>query len=212
MALRLVLILLCQLCLLGLGSAVPLSALDALDKLIRKRATLPNDDPFYQAPDGFDSQPPGTILRSRAAPTSITLTNTSPLNLKAAIQILYRTQNSVGQPEATVMTVLIPYNANVNHLYSYSYFSDAAYNACSPSIALQVGVSSDNTFVQRQTANLVIALQQGYIVTVADDEGPQAAFAAGLGQAYATMDSIRAALASTSITGLSATATTTITG
>jgi len=94
--------------------------------------------------------------------------------------LLYRTQNSVGAPEATVVTVIVPYKANASQLFALAFFTDAAYNGCNPSIALQTGSRLDNAFATLQTANIVAALDQGWIVSVADDGGPQAAFPSGL--------------------------------
>jgi hypothetical protein len=113
--------------------------------------------------------------------------NTPPINLKGAYQLLCRTQNSVGQPEATVITVLVPYNAKPSNLFALSFFTDAAYNGCNPSIALQLGSRLDNLFTSLQTANIVAALDQGCIVSVADDGGPQAAFSSGLQVGQATL-------------------------
>lgn len=70
----------------------------------------------------------------------------------------------------------------------------------------------DSAFTQVQVAEIVLALDQGWYVSVADDEGPQAAFASGLQEGYSTLDSIRAALQSESITGLQSDAITTMTG
>src|ERR1700759_4492336 len=69
-------------------------------------ATLLNDE-FYKEPPGYERIPLGGILRSRPAPFPIKLVKYLTLKPKAAWQILYRTQNSVGEPEATVVTLLV---------------------------------------------------------------------------------------------------------
>lgn len=83
----------------------------------------PYIDDFYKPPSGYESAAPGSILRHRAVPNPISLDNKTPIKVEAAWQLLYRTQNSVGDPEATVVTVLVPHNAKRNNLFIYSYFS-----------------------------------------------------------------------------------------
>jgi hypothetical protein len=95
---------------------------DSLDTASRA-LVMPDDDAFYKAPPGFESTAPGTILRYRPVPNPITLDNKGAVKLKAAWQILYRTQNSLGNPIATVTTVLEPKNAKRNNLFGYNFFS-----------------------------------------------------------------------------------------
>ena|ERR1700761_5170824 len=89
------------------------------------RATLlPDQDPFYKAPaNTLQSTKLGSIIRYRPVPNPITIDNQKAIYPKAAWQLLYRTQNSVGEPEATVVTVLIPEKAKSNNLFSFQYFS-----------------------------------------------------------------------------------------
>ncbi|KFZ11785.1 hypothetical protein V502_07397 [Pseudogymnoascus sp. VKM F-4520 (FW-2644)] len=75
----------------------------------RQTVLLPDVDPFYAAPAGLSSAKPGDILRSRPVPYPIAAFNTAVVNLKDAYQILYRTTDSNGQPEAAMTTLLIPY-------------------------------------------------------------------------------------------------------
>jgi hypothetical protein len=83
----------------------------------------PNEDDFYRPPQGYEKAAPGTILRHRPTPLPITLDNKAGINIKAAWQLLYRTQDSTGKPEATVTTILVPHNAKRGNLFSYSWFS-----------------------------------------------------------------------------------------
>lgn len=80
-------------------------------------------DAFYKAPRGFESAKPGTILNYRRVPNPITIDNINPINLQGAWQLLYRTQNSVGEPIATVVTVLVPFNAKSGNLFAESFFA-----------------------------------------------------------------------------------------
>lgn len=111
--------------LLILGTVLAID--DAVDPLPRTGAArstlLPDEDDFYKPPLGFEKQAVGSILRSRTTPNSITLNNIDAIRVKESWQLLYRTQNSVEEPTATVVTVIVPYRAKPNHLFSYSYFS-----------------------------------------------------------------------------------------
>jgi hypothetical protein len=92
------------------------------------RATvMPDDDAFYKPPPGFETTAPGSILRYRPVPNPITLNNKDAVKPKAAWQILYRTQNSLGKPIATVTTVLQPFNGKRNNLFGYNFFSVRLY-------------------------------------------------------------------------------------
>jgi hypothetical protein len=88
-----------------------------------KNGTLPENDDFYKAPPGFEKAAAGTILRSRRVPGSITIENSIPINVQAAWQLQYRTQNSVGNPEASIVTVLVPHNAKPGNVFMYAYYT-----------------------------------------------------------------------------------------
>jgi hypothetical protein len=111
--------------LLILKSAFALdNAIEPSPRASSLRSTLlPDEDDFYKPPPGFEKYPLGSIIKSRPTPNSITLNNVDAIKVKEAWQLLYRTQNSVEEPTATVVTVIIPYRAKPDHLFSYSYFS-----------------------------------------------------------------------------------------
>lgn len=205
-------VLYCVLPLLGLCLSAPVANSSSGIIGFNRAVTPPSQDPFYTPPSGYEAAALGTILNSRPVPNPLTLDNITPINVKGAWQLLYRTQNSLGNPEATVVTVIEPNNAKTNHLFSFQYFVDSADPACNPSLAVQQLTRVDNTLTQVQIAVAVLALDQGWYVSIADDEGPQAAFGSGLQFGYATLDSIRAALQSESITGLQSDAITTLSG
>src|SRR5258708_35658362 len=78
----------------------------AHEELQRKtRPVLPADDPFYRPPAGFEHAEPGTVLRSRVV--ELAFLGLIPQRF-AATQLLYRTTDMHGAPEATVTTVLVP--------------------------------------------------------------------------------------------------------
>lgn len=80
---------------------------------------MPQDDPFYTPPAGYESAKVGDILASRSV--KIAAFSKLPQNLKAAYQLLYRTVDINGNPAATVQTVMVPYNARKNPMRILSY-------------------------------------------------------------------------------------------
>ncbi|KAG5950062.1 hypothetical protein E4U58_001789, partial [Claviceps cyperi] len=75
-------------------------------------AILPTDDPFYAVPENLADVRPGTILRHRRPPAPIAAFRVARQNLKDTYQILYRTTDNFGNATATVLTVLVPFNAD----------------------------------------------------------------------------------------------------
>lgn len=174
----------------------------------RSSPIYPSDDPFYSPPDGYESSAPGSILRSRTVPNPLSLLTVLPIKIQGAYQLLYRTTDSLGNAQAAVTTVIIPHNADTTKLLSYQFAEDASWVNCAPSYALQNGAEFLNTGSSVAEILLVIAaLDQGWIVNTPDYEGPQAAFTSGIQAGQATLDSVRAALASGDITGVSSSAT-----
>lgn len=182
----------------------------ALPPTPRIRATPlePSSDPFYAPPAGYESAAPGAILRSRPVPNPLALGTVVPINIQGAYQLLFRSTDSLGNPQAAVTTVIVPHNADPTKLLSYQIAEDAAWINCAPSYVLQ----KSSTFANGGTSPIellliIAALDQGWIVNTPDYEGPQAAFTSGIQAGQATLDSVRAALASGSITGVSSSAT-----
>jgi hypothetical protein len=84
---------------------------------------------------------------------------------------------------------------------------------------MQAGTREDSTAIQMQAVMVITALNEGYYVSIADDLGTKAAFckswpklvkehvsrttAAGFGNGYRSLDSIRAVKQSGHITGIS---------
>lgn len=170
----------------------------------RSSPLLPSDDPFYTPPAGYESSAPGTILRSRNVPNALAIGSILPVNVQGAYQLLYRSTDSLGNPQATVTTIIVPYDADPNKLLSYQIAEDGAWINCAPSYAIQKGsnILDDGTGTVEMLL-IIAALDQGWIVSTPDYEGPQAAFTSGIQAGQAVLDSVRAALASGSITGIS---------
>ena len=194
-------------------SAAPVTG--PADGLVDARAAapiVPSQDPFYQPPSGYENSAPGTILRSRQVPVPVAFYSFDPVNVKGAYQLLYRTTDSHGNPEAAVTTIIEPYNADPAKLVSYQTAEDAPFVNCAPSYTFELGSTDFGDGQKIELLLILAALNKGYYVNTPDYEGPKAAFAAGIQAGHATLDSIRAALASNKVTGLSSQARTTLWG
>ncbi|GIJ90091.1 hypothetical protein Asppvi_009041 [Aspergillus pseudoviridinutans] len=164
---------------------------------------LPSEDPFYIPDDDSWSQlPPGTILNSRNV-TIASLLPGFPSKAKA-FQVLYVTRDVHEQPAHTVTTIVVPQRPKFDRLLSFQIAYDSPDINCSPSYGIQFGVDGTAaTWNRNQLSYLLPYLQQGPIVNIPDYEGSNAAFTVGPQSAYQTLDSIRAALNSAHLTGLS---------
>jgi hypothetical protein len=134
----------------------------------------PSQDPFYQPPAGFENASPGTALGSRPVPNPLAAFNIAKLNLAAAYQILYRTSDSHGNPEASVTTLMIPYNSDPTKLLSYQVAEDSAFLDCAPSYAFQQ-TATRNLSSQAEMLPMAAALNRGWYVNTLDYEGPKSA-------------------------------------
>jgi hypothetical protein len=156
---------------------------------------LPSKDPFYSWTGKPLAQVArGTVLRTR----SVTLAADTQATPLPATQILYRTQDEVGRPTATVTTVVTPPGSTVApKVIAYLSFYDSLADKCSPSYTLRGGdpgapnqqlSDAEQAFVQAYAAT-------GSVVTVPDFEGPGLHWTAGHEAGYGTLDGVRATLA-----------------
>ena len=173
----------------------------------RGQPTLPTEDPFYTVPNNIKDYAPGQIIDSRRPPYPIASFGISPVNLAGSWQILYRTNDNFNNATATVLTVLIPHNADYTKVLSYQVAQDSAYANCAPSYAFQLksatGGLLGTILSQAELLLMQAALEQGWIVISPDHEGPRAAYLANKLAGHATLDGVRAALNSASFTGIS---------
>lgn len=188
----------------ALPAALLLTASSAspLAKTGRAICTLPSEDAFYSHAAGYEDASPGTILKHREPPCPLGDFGTMPLDLKSAHQIQFRTTNSLGNPDIAITTILVPNNGNSSRLVSFQDIQDASYINCAPSYAMQVGSSWNNTLSKDSSLFEGGLLAQGYTVNIPDYQGSEAAFSSGTQSGQATLDSIRAALSSSNITGI----------
>ena len=153
--------------------------------------TLPSSDPFYtySGSTPLAQIAPGAVLRVRPIQMVIEGAPTP----YSAQQVLYRTTGELGQPTATVATIIKPASpVGATKLISYQTFYDALGSECDPSYTLQGGNPSYSD-AQDDAALMQDYLQAGYTVVTADYEGENLDWAAGQESGYNTLDGIRAA-------------------
>jgi Secretory lipase len=175
--------------LLGLIAVVGLSARVA--PAHAATPALPSSDPFYtySGSTPLAQVAPGTVLKMRA----VQLVISGAPSAYSAEQVLYRTTGELGQPTATVATVIKPLvPAGATKLVSYQTFYDALGSSCDPSYTLQGGNPSYSD-AQIDATLLQNYLQAGFTVVTSDYEGENLDWADGQESGYDTLDGIRAA-------------------
>ncbi len=167
------------------------------EELRRKvRPLLPSDDPFYQPPSGFQHAEPGTVLRSRDVELAFLGLIPQPAR---ATQLLYRTTDLNGHPEATATTVIVPAKlaeGQLCPLLSYQCAIDAVSSRCFPSYALRRKAKALGSVAQLELLLVAAAVAEGWAVSVPDHEGPRGAWGAPFEPGYRVLDGIRAVLSS----------------
>ena len=171
------------------AAAAALLATGALATPAGAAPVRPSADPFYAYAGEVAAAAPGTVLRTRQVALSVA---GAPAALPAT-QVLYRTQDQLGQPSATVATIVRPaLGAGPVKLLSYQTFYDGVADTCRPSYTLQGG-DPNNTTAAADGAFMYDYLAQGFTVVTSDYEGPTDDYGAGRESAYGTLDAIRAA-------------------
>ncbi len=158
------------------------------------RPRQPGEDPFYQPPAGFQHALPGTVLRSRDV--ELAFLGLIPQQVHAT-QLLYRTCDRNGIPEATVTTVLVPAERDRSRpcpIVSYQCAIDAVAGRCFPSYALRRGAWATGAFAQLEFIVIAAVLAQGWAVSVPDHEGRHGCWGAPYEPGYCVLDGVRAAL------------------
>ena len=123
------------------------------------RAVLPAQDPFFAAPEGFESAEPGAVLRHREVEVALFGTIAQQVD---AWQLLYRTTDLDDQPQVTVTTILRQHGAvDLDQpLLSYQCAIDAVSERCFPSYALQRGAKAWGAVPQFEFAIVLHALRR----------------------------------------------------
>ena len=134
------------------------------EELQRKvRPLLPSDDPFYQPPSGYQHAEPGTVLRSREV--ELAFLGLIPQSA-TAVQLLYRTMDMNGEPEATVTTVIVPAGlapGQAAPLLSYQCAIDAMTCRCFPSYALRRRAKALGSLSQLEFLLINAAVAEGWM-------------------------------------------------
>ncbi|WP_310786202.1 lipase family protein [Mycobacterium sp. Z3061] len=167
------------------------------EELQRKvRPLLPADDPFYQPPAGFQHAAPGTVLRSRDV--ELAFMGLIPQSITGT-QLLYRTTDMNGNPEATVTTVLLPKEVapgKTMPLLSYQCAIDAISSRCFPSYAMRRRAKAIGSLAQLELLLVSAAVAEGWAVSVPDHEGLHGLWGTPYEPGYRVLDGLRAVLSS----------------
>jgi len=185
---------------MDLGSVAPLTGAEWIgqpphEELQRGiRPQLPADDPFYDPPTGFRHSHPGTVLRSRDV--ELAFLGLIPQRIKAT-QLLYRTTDMHGNPEAGATTVIVPAERSpdaVTPVISYQCAIDAVTSRCFPSYALRRRAVATGSVAQFEFLLIAAAVAEGWAVSVPDHEGRKGMWGAPYEPGYHVLDGLRAAL------------------
>ncbi|KAI5956981.1 hypothetical protein KGF54_000600 [Candida jiufengensis] len=161
----------------------------------------PSEDDFYIAPDDIENYKLGDIIRYRNTPAQLRGI-IFPINIKNSWQLLIRSEDSFGNPNAFVSTIMEPYDADPNKVISYQTFEDSTNLDCSASYGFLYGASMSTFNTQIDMTLITLALQKGYYVVSPDYEGFKSTWTVGRQSGYATLNSIRATLKSGNLTGI----------
>ncbi len=185
---------------MDLGSAAPVTGAEWIgqpqhEELQRgARPPLPADDPFYDPPAGFQHANPGTVLRSRDV--ELAFLGVIPQRFTAT-QLLYRTTDMHGNPEAGATTVIVPAERApkaVTPVVSYQCAIDAVTSRCFPSYALRRRAVAVGAVAQFEFLLIAAAVAEGWAVSVPDHEGRKGMWGAPYEPGYHVLDGVRAAL------------------
>ena len=168
-------------------------------------------DPFYEytgsAP--LSSYAPGTVLKKRTLQYHVV----GLPNLSKVTQIVYRTTDAAGRPEAGVTSVVNPVGKfDHRRVVSYQSAYDSLNPEDGPSRAIAGRVSFGGAFANAEPALIAPFLLKGYSVILPDTEGPKADFAAGVGYGQVTLDSLRAVSNASAETGVDSDASVALVG
>ncbi|KAM7196816.1 lipase 1 [Rhypophila sp. PSN 637] len=156
---------------------------------------LPSYDPWYRAPEGWESAEPGSVLRVRQH--AYNMTPPAILNVRDTFQVLFRSTDSQRNASWGVTTVFIPKtprcleNSNstsancTQPIMSYQLPYDTSCLDASPSFGLQFG---------EPYGEIAVALSRGWWVSVPDYEGPLASYGANIVAGFVTLDSMRSVI------------------
>ena len=162
----------------------------------KARPVVPAYDSFYKPPAGYEHAVPGTVLRSREV--ELAFLGVIPQKFSAT-QLLYRTTDLNGEPQATVTTVVVPTekaSAGPLPIVSYQCAIDAVAGRCFPSYALRRHAVAPGAVPQFEMLLVAAAVAEGWAVSVPDHEGVNGNWGTPYEPGYRVLDGVRAALGS----------------
>ncbi|QWU89032.1 hypothetical protein CA3LBN_003355 [Candidozyma haemuli] len=165
------------------------------------RPTPPSQDSFYNVPKNVAEYKNGNIISFRDTPVQVR-SSLFPMDVKNSWQFLVRSEDSFGNPNAFVTTVLEPYNSDPSKVWSYQAWEDSNNIDCAPSYALLYKSSPNTIAMQTEIPFIQFGLSKGWFVAIPDYQGPKSAFTVGRQSGQAVLNGIRAVLNSGSITGV----------
>ncbi len=159
-----------------------------------RRAIVPSADAFYVPPPGWAAASPGTVLQYR--PVDIAAYGLIRQQVDAW-QLLYRTMDVHGRPDAAVVTVLLPptIDRERTRVLAYQCAIDSVTERGMPSFLFRAGAGIIGSAPQTEYLFIASALERGWVVCVADHGGMAGAFTAAREAGYRALDGVRAALA-----------------
>lgn len=165
------------------------------------RPTPPSRDSFYDVPQNVSDYKYGDIIAVRPTPAKVR-SLIFPMNVKNSWQFLVRSEDSHGNANAFVTTVLEPFNSDPSKVLSYQPWQDSNSIDCAPSYALLYNANGDTITTQMEIPFIQYGLLKGWFVAVPDYQGPKSAFTAGHQSGKAVLDGVRAVLRSEDVTGI----------
>jgi hypothetical protein len=171
----------------GRNAAVTVALLMALAPAAATAAApvLPSSDPFYSYSGSLSAIKPGSVLKSR------TVSLQGAVAAFSAKQVLYRTTGELGQPTATVATIIQPLVSLHRQFVSWQTFYDGLGPQCRPSYTFQGGNGGYDA--STESALMAPYLAAGDTIVTADYEGTNDEWVAGQESGQGTLDGVRAA-------------------
>lgn len=160
------------------------------------RPQAPCDDGFCRPPEGFETTAPGTVLRSRQI--RLAFLGLVPQQV-VAYQLLYRTTDMDGAPQATVTTIIRIAGTLAERtapVVSYQCAIDSLATTGFPSYVLRHGAHLAKVFggpPAWEYVPMACALSRGWRVLVPDHGGGRGSWIAPREPGYCVLDGIRAA-------------------
>ncbi|GAA1305060.1 lipase family protein [Saccharothrix xinjiangensis] len=144
------------------------------------------DPEFYEPPNPLPAAAPGDILRARTSEAG------AVRHTARAWQVMYRSTDALGRPNAVVGTVLVPRSVDpaTAPIVAFAVGTQGPAFRCAPSEMLRIGALYEQPAVND-------LLNAGYAVAVTDYEGyrpdPRTTYVTGRSEGHAVIDVVRAA-------------------